>query len=154
MKVARALCLVSLVSGGISLANPLPAEYCFTTRLLNSEKWEKITEATFDDHFCFHVKGFASDGEHTVEIAVYDASGREKVRVIAPVLAKGATWQRGFCPSTIPDVDAPGEWWFVVTLDDSPVISASLQVAYGNPRPKPGAAPKTPAPADPRARSR
>jgi hypothetical protein len=154
MKVARAICLLSLVFAGTAWANPLPAEHWFTKRLLNSEERERITAATFDDHFCFHVKGFASDGEHTAEIVVYDAGGRETARVISPVLAKGAVWRAGFCPDPIRDVDVPGEWWFVVTLDDSPVISASIQVAYGNPKPKPGGAPKTPAPADPRARSR
>ena len=152
MKVARALCLLSLVLGSTAMANPLPAEHWFTKRLPNSEDRVRITEATFDDEFCFGVKGFASDGEHTLEIAVYDASGREKARLITPVQAKGATWQRNFCPSAISDVDVPGEWWFVATLDDTPVLSASIQVTYG--KPKPSAPPKTPAPRDPRARSR
>jgi hypothetical protein len=154
MKVARALCLLWLIVAGTVLANPLPAEHCFTKRLLNSEARERITAATFDDDFCLHVKGIASDGEHTVEIAVYDASGRETARIISPVRAKGAVWHAGFCPDATRDVDVPGEWWFVVTLDDSPVISTSIQVAYGNPKPKPSAAPKTPGPADPRARIR
>jgi hypothetical protein len=98
------------------------------------------------------VKGFASDGEHTVEIAVYDASGREKARVISPVQAKGAVWRDGFCPGSNVDVDVPGEWWFVVTLDDTPVISAAIQVSYG--KPKPSAPPKNPPPRDPRAKNR
>ena len=70
MNVARALCLLSLLGGGTALANPLPAEYWFNKRLPNYEGRFKITEATFDDEFCFCVKGFASDGELTLEIAV------------------------------------------------------------------------------------
>lgn len=152
MKIARTLCLLSLLSGGAALANPLPAEFWFVKRPPNTEKRVKITEATFDDEFCFWVKGFASDGEHTAEITVYDASGREKARMISPVQAKGAVWRDSFCPGSIPDVDVPGEWWFVVTLDDIPVVSASIQVAYG--KPKPAVAAKVTAPRDSRARSR
>ena len=152
MKVSCALGLLSLLLGNVTLANPLPAEHWFTKRLPNTEDRVKISEITFDDEFCFHVKGFASDGEHTVEIAVYDAGGREKARIIAPVRARGATWHQGFCPATNVDVDVPGEWWFVVTLDDAPVISTSIQVNYG--KPKPAAPPNKPAPRDPRARTR
>jgi hypothetical protein len=133
------------------LANPLPAEHWFTKRLPNSEERVRVTEVTFDDEFSFHVKGFASDGEHRVEIAVYDASGREKARIIAPVQAKGATWHQGFCPRAIVDVDVPGEWWFAATLDDTAVISASIQISYG--KPKPSVPAKTP-PRDPRAKNR
>jgi hypothetical protein len=150
MKISCALGLLSFA--GAVFANPLPAEHWFTKRLLNSEEKVRITEATFDDHFCFHVKGFASDGEHMVEIAVYDASGREVARVFAPVQARGATWQRAFCPGPTVDVDVPGEWWFVVTLDDAPVTSASIQISFG--KPKPGIPTKKSPPRDPRARSR
>jgi hypothetical protein len=112
----------------------MPVESVFTKRLPNSEERVKISEATFDDEFCIHVTGFASDGEHVVEIAVYDASGRETARIISPVEAKGAKWGQGFCPRAIKDIDAPGEWWFVVTLDDAPVVSASMLVKYGKPK--------------------
>lgn len=126
--------VLSVLFAGNVLGNPLPIEYWFDKRLPNSETWEKVTEATFDDKFCIRLKGFASDGEHTVEIVVYDATGRETARVIAPVQARGATWATGFCPQSIKDVDAPGEWWFVVTLDDQPVVSASIPVKYGKPK--------------------
>lgn len=138
---------------GPALANPPPAEHSFTVRPPLSEERIKVTEATFDDELCFHVKGFASDGEHVYEIVVFDASGRETLRVTAPVLAKGAVWRGAICPSAKKDVDAPGEWWFVATIDDTPVISASISMGYGKRRtrdqlktsPKPAPAQRAPA---------
>ena len=119
--------MVTLLLAGAA-NNPPPAEAVFVKRLPNSEEYVPIQEATFDDNFCIRLKGFASDGEHVAEIAIYDASGREISRFIKTVIAKGATWRLSICPSALPDVDAPGEWWFVSTLDDVPVISVSMRV--------------------------
>jgi len=155
MKIARALCLLALPFVGAVLANPPPAEYKFTRRLPNSEVREEIKSATYDDvEICINLKGFASDGEHIASVTVYDASGREVSQLNKLVQAKGATWRAGFCPNPIVDVDAPGEWWFVVTLDDTPVISASIPIAYGKPKPsvRDTQPPKSqPKPRDPRA---
>ena len=155
MKIARALCLLALPFVGAAFANPPPAEYKFTRRLPNSEVREEIKSATYDDlEVCISLKGFASDGEHIVSITVYDASGREVAQFTQPVQAKGATWRAGACPNPIADVDAPGEWWFVVTLDDTPVVSASIPIAYGKPKPSVRDTPppkSPPRPRDPRA---
>lgn len=134
MRIARALCLLPVMLVGGAMANPLPAEVFFTKRLRNSEVRERITSATFDDELCLHIRGFASDGEHVTEISVFDASGREVGRYIKTVFAKGAKWRAGVCPGPVKDQDAPGEWWFTVTLDDALVASASIPVAYGEPR--------------------
>lgn len=137
MAPVRALVLLSLfLSMGVgALANPPPANAFFTKRQLNSEIREEITTAIFSDELCFHANGFASDGEHVVEVAVYDASGREVVRMIKNIITKGATWGVSFCPSPIPDVDVPGEWWFVATLDEANAVSASIPIAYSPARP-------------------
>jgi len=155
MEFARALCLMALPFVGAAWANPPPAEYRFTKRLPNSEERVEIKAATFDDlQLCFNVVGFASDGDHAAEIAVYDASGREKARLFKTVLAKGVSWSISFCPATVKDEDAPGEWWFVATLDDTPVISASIPIAYGKPNssvPESSRLKSRPQPRDPRA---
>lgn len=131
---ARVLGLPLSLVTGLALANPMPVEYWFSKRPPFTEDRVRITDATFDDEVCLHIKGFASDGEHLSEITVFDAAGRETARLIGPVLARGATWRRSFCPAPIKDVDAPGEWWFVVTLDGMPVVSASILLAYGKPK--------------------
>jgi hypothetical protein len=134
MRFASTLCLLLLVAAPVWAEGALPAKHKFTKRLLNSEEYVDIQSATFDDHFCISVTGFASDGEHVSEISVFDASGREVSRVVKTVFAKGAKWAAGFCPSTIKDEDVPGEWWFTVTLDDALVASASIMVTYGEPK--------------------
>ncbi len=137
MTVLRAswLLLLSLSASAGALANPPPAKAFFTKRPLNSEVREEVTSAIFSDELCFHASGFASDGEHLVEVAVFDAGGREVVRMVKNVTTRGATWGISFCPSPIPDVDMPGEWWFVATLDDANAVSASIPIAYSQVRP-------------------
>ena len=135
MKVAIAMGLLPFVFAPVLAADALPARHKFSKRLLNSEVYVDIQSATFDDHFCFSVTGFASDGEHVSEISVFDAAGREVSRVVKTVFAKGARWGAGFCPSTIRDEDVPGEWWFTVTLDDALVTSASIMVTHGEAKP-------------------
>lgn len=134
MKVASAVCLLLIAAAPSLAADALPATHSFSKRLPNSERRVAITEATFDDEFCFRVTGFASDGEHVAEIAVFDASGREVARVVRTVFAQGAKWIASFCPSATKDQDVPGEWWFTATLDENLVASASMMVTYGKPK--------------------
>lgn len=146
MKVWSALTASCLLHVGATRADT-PADASFFKRQPNSEEYVPIQEATFDDDICIRAKGFASDGEHSTEIAIYDASGREFGRFLKTVVAKGATWRTSVCLVPTPDVDAPGEWWFVITLDDVPVVSKSMQVKYGKPKPAPPAnSAKKPAP--------
>jgi hypothetical protein len=147
MKSGRVLWLLPLLLVAPALADALAAKAKFIKRIRNSEEWVDIKSASFDDKFCFDVTGFASDGEHVVEVAVFDAAGREVSRGIKTVIAKGASWSYSFCPGITKDVDTPGEWWFVATLDDALVASASMMISYGAASAAPAAAaPAAPAP--------
>jgi hypothetical protein len=135
MPLARAFCLNLLLLAGVAPANPMPVEAKFYKRLPNSERREIVKEANFDDDLCFSLKGFASDGEHVVEVTIFDASGREVARMIAPVLAEGATWRNVVCYGFKSNRDVPGQWWYVANLDDLPVASESINIAFGKPKP-------------------
>jgi len=130
----RRLGLVVILAAGPALADGLPATYKFTKRMPNTEQYVELPNATFDDHVCFEVTGFAADGEHPAEITIFDGGGREVARVFKTVTARGARWGMTFCMTPIKDEDVPGEWWFNATLDDNLAASASLMVAYGRPK--------------------
>jgi hypothetical protein len=144
MKIARALCLLPTMLAGVALANPLPPEVWFTKRVRNSEVREKIASAAFEDELCFHIKGFASDGEHVSEISIFDAGGREIGRFVKTVFTKLTKWRAGACLTPVENEDIPGEWWFTVTLDGALVASASIMVVHGAPKAaEPAAKPQT-----------
>lgn len=129
MKVA---CFMLSLATSVAAGDSATAEASFFKRLPNADRIEGIVSATFDDDVCFRVRGTAANGEYLSEVTVYDGAGREVSRVMGPLRVESGRWGRIFCYG-FRDEDAPGEWWYVASLNDKPIVSESLIVGGKRP---------------------
>ncbi|MFC4312472.1 hypothetical protein ACFPN2_25540 [Steroidobacter flavus] len=86
-------------------------------------------QATFADKIYFEFWIQADDGEHSLQVNVYDGDGREVYIGQSTMVVKngrgGGAVTYGFNRGR----DAPGTWWYVAALDDKVVVSSSLDVS-------------------------
>jgi hypothetical protein len=88
-----------------------------------------IGAATLADRVYFHFFVLAEDGEHALQVNVYDGDGREVYRSESTLLVEGGQGGRGVMYGFDTRRDAPGTWWYVAALDERVVLSNSLEVS-------------------------
>ena len=128
---ARVIVLAVLVAAGSAPAQSPSASASFVKRNPGTETYVPIKSATLDDNVYLAMEGEAPDGDHSLEVTIYDANGREAFRGTTTVTAKDGRWRSrvryGFNAR-----DPTGVWWYVAKLDDQPVASESIEIAIGS----------------------
>ena len=86
-------------------------------------------EARLDQYVCLSIEAeLVPDGEHAVQLTIYDGLGNEVHRSTNQRNTSGGRLGRTSCYGFDEDHDAVGTWWYVVELDDEPLISASIEI--------------------------
>jgi len=100
----------------------------FFVKAPGSEREIPISNATFKDQVYFRVHVHANDGDHAMQITIYDGSGREVCNAESTLFVKDGTGvditSYGFSSKR----DASGTWWYVAAVDGKVVASESLNV--------------------------
>lgn len=100
----------------------------FTKQVQGTDRRIAINEARFADRVFFQFSIAATDGEHALDLNVYDGEGREVYNSQSTLVARsgraGGSVSYGFDAYR----DAPGTWWYVAAIDGKIVVSSSIQV--------------------------
>ena len=129
---ARVIVLVVLVAAGSAPAQSPSASASFVKRSPGTETLIPVNSATLDDTVYLEMEGGAPDGDHSLEVTVYDANGREVFRGTRTVTAKGGRWGASASYGFNVARDPPGVWWYVAKLDDQPIVSESIEITVGS----------------------
>jgi hypothetical protein len=85
--------------------------------------------ATFADQIYFEYRIQAEDGEHSLQVNVYDGEGREVYNAQSTLVVSSGRGDGAISYGFKGNRDAPGTWWYVAALDDKVVVSSSLDVS-------------------------
>ena len=94
-----------------------------------THKMTPTLQARLDQRVCLSVHArLVPDGAHTVRLTIYDGLGNEVHKIISRWVVPGEIRGGLLCHGFDVDHDAPGTWWYVVELDDQPLISTSIEI--------------------------
>jgi len=86
-------------------------------------------EARLDQFVCLSISArLVPDGEHALQLTIYDGEGREVHKSTTRNHASGQSLARTVCAGFDEDYDVPGTWWYVVELDGEPLVSESIEI--------------------------
>jgi hypothetical protein len=125
--------LLAIVTGlctsfGVEAAGPT-ATAVFEIQDPVTHKYKPATDARLDQYLCLRIDAvLVPDGEHSVQLTIYDGLGNEVIRSTRRGYSSNLTLGRIHCLGFDEDHDAPGTWWYVVELDGQPLLSASIEV--------------------------
>ena len=92
-------------------------------------KLTRALEARLDQYVCISISAkLVPDGEHSVQLTIYDGEGREVHKFTGRKNASNQSLARSFCYGFDKDYDASGTWWYVVELDGEPLVSESIEI--------------------------
>jgi hypothetical protein len=101
----------------------------FEKRIEGTDKATPIASARLDDNVCIVIRDVSTpDGDHILKIVIYDGGGREVHQSIRTITATDGKWGLTLCTGFNQHRDMPGTWWYVVELDDEPLVSKELVV--------------------------
>jgi hypothetical protein len=100
----------------------------FEKLIRGTDKGVTITRATLADRVSYKFVVVALPGEYPFMMTIYDGQGREVFRALATLTVREALVGRSISYEYDKSKDAPGTWWYVVTLNDKVVLSASIDV--------------------------
>jgi hypothetical protein len=91
-------------------------------------------EARLDQYVCLSIQAeLVPDGEHSVQLTIYDGLGNEVHKFVTHKKVRSASLDTGLCHGFDEDNDAAGTWWYVVELDDKPLVSTSIEIRAKHP---------------------
>ena len=91
-------------------------------------------EARLDQRVCISIQPvLVPDGEHSLQVTIYDGLGNEVHKVVTHKNVPNASLDTLFCHGFDEDNDAVGTWWYVVELDDKPLVSTSIEIRPKHP---------------------
>ena len=94
-----------------------------------THKLARALEARLDQYVCLSISAeLVPDGEHTLQLTIYDGEGKEVHKSAARRNASSQSLARLICSGFEEDIDAPGTWWYVVELDGEPLVSESIEI--------------------------
>ena len=101
----------------------------FFVQDLETHKRTPALEARLDQYVCLTIKArLVPDGEHTLQLTIYDGQGREVHKSPTRRNATNQSLERTTCSGFDEDYDASGTWWHVSELDGEPLISESIEI--------------------------
>jgi hypothetical protein len=95
-----------------------------------TKKWAVIDSAYLGEKdVCFDLEStFTPDGDHVLQVTIYDGGGREVYQARSTVTARRARWGDRTCVEGDVYRDLAGTWWYVAELDGEPLVERSLKV--------------------------
>jgi hypothetical protein len=94
-----------------------------------THKQSPAKQAQLGQYVCMSIRAMlVPDGEHTLQLTIYDGAGKEIHKAISHVNASNQVLRRLSCYGTDEDYEAAGTWWFIVELDGEPLVSESIEV--------------------------
>jgi len=91
-------------------------------------------EARLDQYVCLSIQAeLVPDGEHSVQLTIYDGLGNEVHRSVNHRTVSDPSLGTTICHAFDEDHDVPGTWWYVVELDDKPLVSTSIEIRPKHP---------------------
>jgi hypothetical protein len=127
-KIVTVMLLLACLPVVLFAENPTSSGIFFK-QVPGTDRQIPIDDATLADKVYFHILIGAEDGEHSLQVNVYDGSGREVFRAESVLLAEGGRGGVSVSYSFNARRDAPGTWWYVAALDEKVVVSNSLEVS-------------------------
>jgi hypothetical protein len=101
----------------------------FFVQDLETHKRTPALEARLDQYVCLSIEArLVPDGEHTLQLTIYDGEGREVHKSAVRRNATNESLERLTCTGFDEDYDAAGTWWYVVELDGEPLVSESIEI--------------------------
>ena len=101
----------------------------FYKQFRGTERRTAVTTATFADKIYFDFVIDAEDGEHPLQVNIYDGEGREVLNAQSTLVVSDGRGRAGISYGFKRGRDAPGTWWYVVALDGTIAVSSSIAVS-------------------------
>jgi hypothetical protein len=111
------------------LAEIPQAQGGFSRQVRGTDRRVPIASAAISDQVYWNVYVKAADGDHHLQITIYDGAGREVCNIERATEAEAGEAREAASCGFDPARDAPGTWWYVAALDDQIVLSNSLTVS-------------------------
>ena len=128
-KTQLLLLLVGLCASVASEAVGPTATTEFSIRNQSTYKKTLALQARLDQYVCLSIRArLVPDGAHSLQVTIYDGLGNEVRRHATREIVSDASLAYSFCHSFDEENDAPGTWWYVVELDDEPLVSSSIEM--------------------------
>ena len=88
-----------------------------------------VLEARLDQYVCLSIQAeLVPDGEHSVQLTIYDGLGNEVHKSVNHKTVSDHSLGTTICHGFDENHDVPGTWWYVIELDDKPLVSASIEI--------------------------
>ena len=105
------------------------ATVAFYTEDRETHKKSPAEQARLGQYVCMSIRArLVPDGDHTMQLTIYDGAGKEIHKAISKVNASNQVLGRLMCYGTDADHEAAGTWWYVVELDGEPLVSESIEI--------------------------
>jgi hypothetical protein len=94
-----------------------------------TDKRTTVLEARLDQHVCLSINAeLVPVGEHSMQVTSYDGLGNEVHKFVRHKIVSDGSLSRVTCFAFEEDHHAAGTWWYVVELDDKPLVSTSIEI--------------------------
>ena len=100
----------------------------FTKLVPGTDKRVAAENVTLADKIYFQILVVADDGDHSLQVNIYEGEGREVYNSESTLTARGGQAGVAVSYSFNAARDAPGLWWYVAAVDGKVVLSKSLEV--------------------------
>jgi hypothetical protein len=126
-KIFALVCLLACMPGVIFAASAT-ATARFLVQVPGTDREIPVTSATISDLVWFRVQFNIDDGEHSLQISIYDGKGKQVYDAESTLVAEKGKANNGTAYGYKADHDAPGIWWYVAAVDGKVLVSSSLKV--------------------------
>lgn len=94
-----------------------------------THKQSSAQEARLGQYVCISIRAkLVPDGEHSVQLTIYDGAGKEVHKATTYVKASNQSLARLMCYGIDEDHEAAGTWWYIIELDGEPLVSESIEI--------------------------
>lgn len=112
-----------------ALAAGPTATAVFQIRDPETDRRTTAAEARLDQDVCLSINAeLVPVGEHSLQLTIYDGVGDEVGEYARHKVVSDGSLRRVICLDYDEDHDAVGTWWYVVELDEKPLISTSIEI--------------------------
>lgn len=129
-RTCAVLLLLACFPGAALWANGPTGEARFSKQIPGTDRRASMpAQATLADQIFFEYRIQAKDGDHSIQVNIYDGDGREVYNSSSTLAVRSGRGAGAVSYGFDRTRDAPGTWWYVAALDDKVVVSSSLDVS-------------------------
>jgi hypothetical protein len=101
----------------------------FAKQVPGTDRQVPISRAVLTDKVFYKFVITAPDGEHLLQVTIYDGKGTEVYHSQSTLVVRSGERAASVSYGFDTNRDSPGMWWYVVALGDNVVLSNSLEVS-------------------------